>query len=200
MNKLLIGTLIVVVASVILAIIFRENFKSVVNRIMALQYFKIDEFDSPAIASVDTAETLYEKNGKSYIAGSGAKHMKSNHLYMLDKARGEFEKNWNKEHPEDKGVFKITSGYRTQHYNDTLSGSVKNSSHILGLASDISVAGWSEAKRNAMLKALYNAGFRRFGFMANAIHVDNDPNKNPTLWDYGAGSMTIIDPATLVNN
>jgi len=201
MNKFVVIVLIVVVIGIGTAFLFREDIKGLANKAIVVKYFKADEFDSRAIASIDTDAELYEKNGKSYIKNSGAKNMAVKFMYMIDKARDTVEKDWNKANPDKKIVFKVNSGYRTQHYNDTLEGSAKDSAHIAGKAVDLDVSSYNEEQKKVILKALYEVGFRRFGFMENAIHVDNDETKtSPALWDYGVGSMAIINPETLVNN
>lgn len=115
--------------------------------------------------------------------GSGSK-MQGSTLKMLDKARG------------IAGVaFKINSGYRTKAHNASLANSVANSSHLYGLAADIACT--SETKE-IILKALYQAGFRRFGIGNSFIHVDNDSSKpQNAVWGYPSTSYTITKIAAL---
>ncbi len=76
----------------------------------------------------------------------------------------------------------ISSGYRTPERNKAVGG-VKNSSHLLGFAID-----WKAISDDNLIKfldAAWEAGFRRFGIMATAIHTDDDPTKtSPALWTY----------------
>lgn len=114
--------------------------------------------------------------------GSGFK-MQWSTLLMLDKAR------------EIAGVpFKINSGYRTKAHNTKVKGA-KTSSHMIGMAADIAV---SDATRNTVLKALYQAGFRRFGVGKNFVHADNDSSKSQNVvWGYPTTNWTIEQIAAL---
>jgi len=92
-------------------------------------------------------------------------------LEMLDNARELYSK-----------PMRVNSGYRTKEYNTKIGG-VKNSSHILGLAADISCK--SSSDRFAMLNAFIQAGFKRIGVASNFIHVDIDKNKSQNvIWTY----------------
>lgn len=106
------------------------------------------------------------------LKGSGG-NMRISTLEMLQKARDIY------------GLpMKINSGFRTAQRNKLVGGAT-NSAHLGGYAVDIA----SNDKAD-LLKALYAAGFRRFGIMANAIHVDNDPNKNNSVWSYPTTNKT----------
>ena len=76
---------------------------------------------------------------------------------------------------------RVNSGYRTSAHNKKVGGAAK-SSHLTGHAADLAAP--DRLSKRALLKALYAAGFRRFGIMRTAIHVDNDPAKAPAVWDY----------------
>lgn len=100
--------------------------------------------------------------------GSG-KNMKNSTLRMLDKAR------------EISGLpFKINSGFRTVAHNKAVGGK-SNSAHLRGYAADIHV---TETTLRPILKALYKAGFRRFGVSKTFVHVDNDSSLPQAVWDY----------------
>ena len=124
---------------------------------MNLNYFSINEFDSPDLSN------------------SGV-NMDSEFLQMLDVARG------------IAGIpFKISSGYRTDEYNQSLSArgysASPNSSHLKGEAADIVCK--SSADRWTILTALQEAGFRRIGIAKTFIHVDNDSSKSEeVIWLY----------------
>jgi uncharacterized protein YcbK (DUF882 family) len=118
-----------------------------------MQYFKLHEFDSPD------------------VPGSGAR-MNRDFLELLDEARG------------IAGVpFRINSGYRTQNHNASISGASTNSSHLRGLAADISCT--TSTARFRIIAALIAVGFTRLGIHNGFIHVDNDSLKSPGVtWLY----------------
>jgi len=92
-------------------------------------------------------------------------------LQMLDNARELYGK-----------PMRVNSGYRTKEHNAKIGG-VKNSSHILGLAADISCK--SSSDRFDMLNAFMQAGFKRIGVASSFIHVDTDENKSQNIiWTY----------------
>jgi len=102
--------------------------------------------------------------------GSG-KHMHQEILYMLDAVRKEYGK-----------PIKINSGYRTEARNKKIGG-VPNSSHLKGLAVDISCK--SSKDRFALVNLLLKAGFKRIGIAGSFIHVDIDKTKSQNLiWGY----------------
>jgi zinc D-Ala-D-Ala carboxypeptidase len=115
--------------------------------------------------------------------GSGA-NMHPGTLLMLDQAR------------HIAGVpFGINSGYRTEGHNDKVGG-VTDSSHTRGLAADIKINSFDQGQQIA--KALYAAGFRRFGIANTFIHVDNDLTKPPgAVWGYPQGTPPPYYPADL---
>ena len=66
-------------------------------------------------------------------------------------------------------------------------GAVKNSAHEQGFGLDVRPA--AELKTIGdwlrFLDAFWEGGFRRFGIMANTLHVDDDPGRAaPALWKY----------------
>ena len=104
------------------------------------------------------------------LPGSG-KFMDKDFLDLLDKAR------------ERAGVpFRITSGYRTAQHNRDCGG-VLNSSHLYGLAADISCV--NSARRFLIIEALLYVGFTRIGIANTFIHVDLSIDKPHNLiWTY----------------
>jgi|TARA_R110002033_G_scaffold124274_2_gene166374 zinc D-Ala-D-Ala carboxypeptidase len=102
--------------------------------------------------------------------GSGS-NMHEEILHMLDVVRKKYGK-----------PIKINSGYRTVDRNKKIGG-VKNSSHLKGLAVDISC---KESKdRFILLNLLIEVGFRRIGIAKSFIHVDIDKNKSQDVaWGY----------------
>ena len=122
-----------------------------------MEYFTYSEFDSPL-----------EK-------GSGSR-MNQNFLEMLEKAR------------EKASVpFKITSGYRVPADIQRLAKKgykvSKNSSHLKGLAADISIL--DSVTRYKVIESLLYAGFTRIGIADTFIHVDCDPDKpQNVIWTY----------------
>jgi len=123
-----------------------------------MKYFKLSEFDSPD------------------MVGSG-EAMDKEFLSKLDQARSLCDI-----------PFKITSGYRTKEYNESLLArgykASANSSHLKGLAADIACT--DSVKRHKIITSLLKVGFTRIGIAKTFIHVDNDPNKPANVtWVYG---------------
>lgn len=77
--------------------------------------------------------------------------------------------------------YKITSACRCEAHNEAVGG-VSFSSHLKGLAVDISTNG--DRHRGSLLYGLINAGFRRIGLGKNFIHADIDPIKAGAVWIY----------------
>jgi len=134
-----------------------------------MQYFKLSEFDSPD------------------EPGSGAR-MRLGTVLKLDDARAIFRKS-----------IVVTSGFRTPEYSEILKGRgyqvAKKSAHLTGYAADIKPKDGLEAdltKWAEFLDALWKAGFRRFGIMGGAVHVDDDPGKvSPAMWKYNNTNFTV---------
>ena len=125
---------------------------------MTLKYFKLSEFDCSC-----------KENCKG-------EPMKEEFLKMLDQAR------------ETAGIpFKITSGIRCKIYNDDLIKrgykASKNSSHLKGVAADISCK--DSSSRFKIINSLLLAGFTRVGISDTFIHVDLDKEKSQrVIWTY----------------
>jgi uncharacterized protein YcbK (DUF882 family) len=129
------------------------------NAVMSLKYFNYEEFDSPDLPN------------------SGATNMDRDFLSMLNSARG------------IAGIpFKISSGYRTNEYNQSLSArgysASPNSSHLKGEAADIVCK--SSKDRWTIITALQEAGFKRIGIASTFIHVDSSDlwKASPVIWTY----------------
>ena len=76
-----------------------------------------------------------------------------------------------------------SSGWRSKARNKKVGGE-KNSAHLFGFAADLKCI--SVEFMLKLLEAAWKVGFRRFGIMNGAIHVDDDPTKVPNvMWDYG---------------
>ena len=128
---------------------------------MTLKYFKLSEFDSPD------------------LEGSGS-NMNYTFLEKLDQARGLA------------GIpFKITSGFRTEAYQDDLTrrgyktAKKGTSPHLKGLAADISVK--DSRQRFIVINSLLLAGFTRIGIGDNFIHVDlstYEGHRQNVIWKY----------------
>ena len=92
-------------------------------------------------------------------------------LYMLDAVRKQYGK-----------PIKINSGYRTEARNKKIGG-VLNSSHLRGLAVDISCS--NSKDRFTLVNLLLKAGFKRIGIAGSFIHVDIDKTKSQNvIWGY----------------
>ena len=128
---------------------------------MTLKYFKLSEFDSPD------------------LEGSGS-NMNYTFLEKLDQARGLA------------GIpFKITSGFRTEAYQDDLTrrgyktAKKGTSPHLKGLAADISVK--DSRQRFIVINSLLLAGFTRIGIADTFIHVDlstYEGHRQNVIWKY----------------
>ena len=104
------------------------------------------------------------------VKGSGS-NMDATFLSMIDEARAIANV-----------PFKITSGYRTEKHNNKIGG-VKDSSHLSGLASDISCV--DSRSRYIMLNALNKVGFCRIGIAKTFIHCDISTDKSQqVIWVY----------------
>ena len=78
--------------------------------------------------------------------------------------------------------FRINSAYRTPEHNAKIGGK-PNSSHLKGLAVDISVT--DSRSRFIVLKALIEVGFNRIGIADTFIHVDDSKDKSQqVIWTY----------------
>lgn len=76
----------------------------------------------------------------------------------------------------------ITSGFRTQAYNKKVGG-VFNSSHMSGLAVDISAI--TGVEKFLIIKYALEVGITRIGIGKNFIHIDVDSSKpSPNVWIY----------------
>ena len=78
---------------------------------------------------------------------------------------------------------KINSGVRCPKHNEAIGGSV-TSSHLCGMAADISIIGASA--RSDFLGVIYETKiFTRIGIAKTFIHVDSDPSKrSKKVWVY----------------
>jgi uncharacterized protein YcbK (DUF882 family) len=75
----------------------------------------------------------------------------------------------------------ITSGLRTFEENESIIGSVEDSSHVSGRGVDLRAA--SSTERYALVKALLGAGFKRIGVYDRHIHADTDETKDQyVMW------------------
>ena len=78
--------------------------------------------------------------------------------------------------------FKINSAYRSPEHNAKIGGK-PNSSHLRGLAVDISVR--DSRSRFIVLEALIKVGFNRIGIADTFIHVDLSVDKvHKVIWTY----------------
>ena len=127
---------------------------------MTLTYFKHSEFNCNC-------------------GGEDCKGEKMNYAFLdkLDSARGLAENT----------PFKITSGFRCKEYNEDLIRrnfkASRSSSHLKGLAADISVK--DSKSRFIVFNSLLLAGFTRIGIAETFIHVDLDTDKTQNvIWTY----------------
>ena len=112
----------------------------------------------------------YEEFDSPDVQGSG-QLVKDELISMLDEARKLFDK-----------TITINSGYRTKKHNAKVGG-VASSSHLKGLAADISCSGSND--RFLLIQILILVGFNRIGVGNGFIHVDIDKDKSPNvMWTY----------------
>jgi|TARA_X000001382_G_scaffold22280_1_gene13560 uncharacterized protein YcbK (DUF882 family) len=104
------------------------------------------------------------------VQGSG-QLMDKTLLEMLDEVRDKFDK-----------PIHINSGFRTPSHNEAVGGK-KDSSHLKGLAVDISCKKSSD--RFDLINCLLDVGFSRIGIAKTFIHADIDPDKSiGVIWTY----------------
>jgi len=75
----------------------------------------------------------------------------------------------------------INSAFRCKSHNKAVGG-VKNSSHLLGIAVDISIT--NDFARLMFIRYSIECGIRRIGIGKTYIHLDTDFNKNDSIWLY----------------
>ena len=109
------------------------------------------------------------------VPGSG-KNMQHSTLLMLCEARKIADV-----------PFKINSGFRSKAHNKKVGG-VSNSAHLKGYAIDIATPNGKHQEK--IVRALRQAGFKRFGVYTNFVHADNDPNKKQFV-AWGTNSQKI---------
>jgi len=187
MNKKLVIVLVIVAAIVLIYILNKKGYLNMFKPKRLLRYFELSEFDSTAIPSEIGKGTYVNSKGVNKLRYSGEKNMDKDFLFMLDEARDIIEKGWNTLNPSQRIVFSINSGYRTPQYNDTLD-TVTNSPHTYGKAADVRWGGYNDAQKEAILEALHDVGFRRFGIANSYVHVDNADmetgHPTPAVWTY----------------
>ena len=112
----------------------------------------------------------YDEFDSPDVPGSGHQ-MRDEFLQKLDRAR------------EISGVpFRINSGMRSYDWNQKVGGT-PNSSHLIGLAADISAT--TSNRRFVIVRALMEVGFTRIGIGDTFVHVDCDPDKvENCIWLY----------------
>jgi len=123
--------------------------------IHSFNYFTFEEFDQPG------------------LAGSGKEFMDIRLIMILDNMRHRSQL-----------PYKITSGYRSQEYNDALKNSSKNSSHIKGRAVDIAAP--DSKTKYSIIEAALHFGIQRIGIGSTFIHIDIDDKDKPAevCWTY----------------
>lgn len=198
-KKIVIG--LVILAVITLVILWKKGKLGGFVKKGIMKHFDLTEFDTPAVSSELGNKDTYLKGSRAYVTDSAKRNMDSNFLAMIDSARVQVEKGWNKLHLSDRIIFKINSGYRSPTYNDTLKGSVPNSAHTYGKAVDLAWGGYTLAQKQEMLIELYNVGFRRFGIANTFLHVDSadttSGHPTPAVWTYsGVGNA----PVTNIND
>jgi len=147
-----------------------------------LEFFTWSEFDAtatPAQVADPNVATYMGKNGRHYLTGSGEANMNRESVRRLIATR------------RDVGIpFIITSGFRTQAYNATISGASSNSAHLRGRAFDIAAP--TAAIRKRVAESAVRNGFTRIGFGKSFIHLDDDPSlPQRVTWGYSGNAPEI---------
>lgn len=81
---------------------------------------------------------------------------------------------------------RINSGRRCRLHNAAVGGAPL-SMHARTVAADVSVAGWDDAGRAALLRAARAQRFTGFGYARSFLHLDL--RARPAEWDYQQGGM-----------
>ena len=80
------------------------------------------------------------------------------------------------------GPMRVNSGFRCKKHNNSI-GSSDSSSHLWGMASDISVT--DSVLRYRMIQCAQKIGIVRIGIGGDFIHFDTDNKKaSPVIWTY----------------
>jgi zinc D-Ala-D-Ala carboxypeptidase len=87
----------------------------------------------------------------------------------------------------------VTSGYRSAGYNATLVGAAKNSTHVQGLAADISMGNFLGDEALFYREAL-SLGFTGFGFYPEYRNIFMHLDLGPRRW-WGNAIPWSIDPS-----
>lgn len=108
----------------------------------------------------------FKKSEFTCECGCGLNNIDLKLVKILDEIREHFE-----------SPIIITSGCRCQRYNDSLTGSAKNSKHIYGKAADFYVKGVSVNTLLAYTKSLVAQGKLRYTYtngsnMSGVVHID----------------------------
>ena len=74
------------------------------------------------------------------------------------------------------GPLIVTSGYRCEDYNDSISATGRHGSHTLGRAADLKCT--LSSQRYAIIKAAMDLQILRVGIAKTYIHVDNCDDQN----------------------
>ena len=97
--------------------------------------------------------------------------MNFNFLFALQELRRQFAR-----------PITINSGYRCAAYNATLKDSVRNSTHILGIACDISTHAMPSSYKHILLERIFASRFTGVGIYKNFIHIDIRPASKRSMW------------------
>lgn len=102
--------------------------------------------------------------------GCGKNNISLDLVYLLDKARSLAEV-----------PFKVNRGCSCVEHNKTIKGYSPTSSHLFGLAVDISCK--NSRVRFLIIRSLLAVGFNRIGVYKNHIHADIDKSKpSSVIW------------------
>lgn len=193
--KTVVFLILIIVITLIAIYLYRKYFfnNNFINKIllqkdMEFKFFTYDEFDSRKGTNDNDVDTYFRNSGE-YIVNSGKENFDENALKSLDLAREKIENTWNVANPEQRIVFVINSGVRSESRNSDVGGVSKSAHRNMdgekATAVDISWYKYNQQQKDVIEASLREQGFNRVGIANSFIHVDKSKRlPNPANWTY----------------